>query len=55
MSFEICALLNDALEIAKVKATHRLLVRPSLLMEDLLKLAQPPGGRVGFLAKWIGR
>jgi hypothetical protein len=36
MSFEICALLDDTLVTAKVKATHRLEMRPSFLMGVLL-------------------
>jgi hypothetical protein len=35
MSFEICARLDDALIVAKAKATHRLAIRPSVLMEVL--------------------
>jgi hypothetical protein len=33
---EICALLGDTLVIAKIKATHRLVVRPSFVIEVLL-------------------
>jgi hypothetical protein len=36
VSFEICALLGDTLVISKIKATHRLVVRPSFLIEVLL-------------------
>src|ERR1700722_18873593 len=44
-SSEICALLDDTLVIAKVKATHRLVVRPSVLMEVLLGQPSTPGRR----------
>jgi hypothetical protein len=36
VSSEICALLGDTLVIAKIKATHRLVVRPSFVIEVLL-------------------
>jgi hypothetical protein len=49
MSFEICALLDDTLVIAMVKATHRLEVRPSFLMEILLGPTPTTGSRVRVL------
>src|ERR1700735_3646236 len=49
VSFEICALLDDTFVMAKVKAPHRLAVRPSFLMEVLLEPSQTTGRRVRVL------
>jgi hypothetical protein len=46
VSSEICALLDDTLVIAKIKATHRLVARPSFLIEVLLWTASTTGCRV---------
>jgi hypothetical protein len=55
MSFEICALLDDTLVTAKVKATHRLEMRPSFLMGVLLGQAATTGRRLRFFTKDLMR
>jgi hypothetical protein len=44
-----CARLDDALVIAKVKATHRPVLRPSVLMEVLLAAAQSVGFQIRLI------
>ena len=51
MSFEICALLDDTLVIAKVRATHRLEMRRSFLMEASSGQAATTGRRLQFFSQ----